>query len=58
MHFDSADNNTAANRIYATSGARMVPSSIFVERERLLLGNDPLGIYEFARSSDTIRRSE
>jgi hypothetical protein len=58
MHFDNADNNTAANRIYTTSGARMVPSSIFVERERLLLGNDPLGIYEFARSSGTIRRSE
>lgn len=51
MHFDNADNKTAASRIYTTSGARMVPNFILVEKERLLLGNDPLGIYEFPRSA-------
>jgi hypothetical protein len=47
MHFDNADNNTSSNRIYTTDRARMVPDSIFVEKDDLLLGNDPLGIYEF-----------
>lgn len=51
MHFDNTDNKTAASRIYTTSGARMVPDFILVEKERLLLGNNPLGIYEFPRSS-------
>ena len=58
MHFDNADNNTASNRVYTTYGTRMVPNSIFVERDRLLLGNDPLGIYEFAPSPGTIHRAE
>ena len=51
MHFDSADNKTASARAYTTSGARMVPGFIFVEKDDLLLGNDPLGIYEFPRFS-------
>jgi len=29
----------------------MVPNFILVEKEHLLLGNDPLGIYEFPRSA-------
>jgi len=62
MHFDSADNRTATNRIYttggttgvATGGARLVPNFILVEKDELLLGNDPLGIYGFPRSSSKI----
>jgi hypothetical protein len=50
MHFDNADNNTSSNRIYTTDRARMVPDFVFVEKDDLLLGNDPLGIYEFPRS--------
>lgn len=50
MHFDNADNNTSSNRIYTTDRARMVPDFLFVEKDELLLGNDPLGIYEFPRS--------
>jgi hypothetical protein len=50
MHFDSADNKTATARTYTTSGARIVPGFIFVEKDNLLLGSDSLGIYEFPRS--------
>jgi len=58
MHFDNADNNTGSARAYTTSAARMVPDFILVEEDRLLLGNDPLGIYEFPRSSGVVHRSE
>jgi hypothetical protein len=58
MHFDNADNRTASSRVYTTSGARMVPNFLLVEKDRLLLGNSPLGIYEFPRSSGTAHRSE
>jgi hypothetical protein len=54
MHFDSADTKTASNRIYVTGGARLVPNFVRVEKDDLLLGNDPLGIYEFPRSSSKI----
>ena len=47
MNFDNADNNTSSNRIYTTDRSRMVPDFVFVEKDDLLLGNDPLGIYEF-----------
>jgi hypothetical protein len=58
MHFDSADTNTASNRAYTTAGARMAPNFILVEKDDLLLGNDPLGIYEFPRHSDKVQRPE
>jgi len=58
MHFDSADTNTASNRAYTTVGARMVPNFILVEKDHLFLGNDPLGIYEFPRSSGKVHRPE
>lgn len=58
MHFDSTDSNTASNRAYTTVGARMVPNFILVEKDHLLLGNDPLGIYEFPRSSGKVHPPE
>lgn len=58
MHFDSANNKTASGRAYTMNGARMVPGFILVEKDDLLLGNDPLGIYEFPRSSAKKHQSE
>jgi hypothetical protein len=58
MHFDNAGNNKGSNRAYTTSGSRMVPNFVLVEKDQLLLGNDPLGIYEFPRSSGNAHRSE
>jgi len=58
IHFDSADNKLATGRAYTVSGARMVPGFILVGKDDLLLGNDPLGIYEFPRSSAKKHSSE
>ena len=58
LHVDSTDNIAGSNRTYTMSGARMVPNFILVEKDRLLLGNDPLGIYEFSRASGNVPRSE
>jgi hypothetical protein len=49
LHFDNADNQMATSRAYTTDRGRMVPNFILVEKGRLLLGNDALGIYEFLR---------
>lgn len=57
MHFDNVNNNVATSRAYTTYAARMVPNSILVEKDRLLLGNDPLGVYEFPRSAGNPRAS-
>jgi len=56
LHFDNADNVKVSNRAYTTGGARMVPNFVLVEKDDLLLGNDPLGIYEFPRSSSKVHR--
>lgn len=53
LHFDRDHNELGNNRVYTPSGARLVPNFISVEPNRLLLGNDPLGIYEFRRRSGT-----
>ena len=58
MHFDNADNNVGSGRAYTTYGARMVPNFILVEKDRLLVGNDPLGVYEFPRSAGNTRASQ
>jgi hypothetical protein len=58
MHFDNVDKHVASDRAYASNGARMVPNTILVEKDHLLLGSDPLGIYEFSRSSGNLNRSE
>jgi len=39
----------ASFRTYMPGGARMEASAILVERDRLLIGADPKGIYEFPR---------
>lgn len=52
LHFNNADQERGSNRAYTKDGARMVPNFILVEKNRLLLGNDSLGIHEFSRASD------
>ena len=58
MHFDNADNRMTTSRAYTIDGARMVPNFILLEKDRLLLGSDPLGIYEFLRVSDGIHPAQ
>jgi hypothetical protein len=47
--FDGEGNRRASYRIYTPEGARLDATSILIEPNRLLIGSDPLGIYEFER---------
>jgi hypothetical protein len=49
LHFDKDGNRRATYKIYTPQGARLEANVILVEKDRLLIGSDPLGIYEFAR---------
>jgi hypothetical protein len=49
MRFDKDGQRLSSFRTYLPHGARMEPSQIVVERDRMLIGADPQGIYEFAK---------
>ena len=49
LHFDAEGNRRASYKIYTPQGARLDASTILVEKDRLLIGDDPLGIFEFER---------
>ena len=49
MHFDKDGLRLASFRTHTPEGARLESSTILVEPDRLLIGADPLGIYEFPR---------
>lgn len=47
--FDRDGNRRGTYRTYTPDGARLEIHAILVEPARLLLANDPLGVYDFAR---------
>lgn len=49
IHFDKDGNRLDSYRTYTPDGARLEATTILVEPNRLLLGQDPLGVYEFDR---------
>ena len=49
LHFDKEGNRRSTYQIYTKEGARIEANVILVEEERLLIGSDPLGVYEFPR---------
>ena len=49
LHFDKEGNRQATYKIYTPEGARLEANTILVEQDRLIIGSDPLGIYEFER---------
>ena len=49
MRFDKDGQRLYSYRTYAPSGARLEPSQILVESDRLLIGSDPQGIFEFSK---------
>jgi hypothetical protein len=49
LHFDREGNRRGTYRTYTPEGARLEATTILVEPGRLLLGADPLGVYEFSR---------
>jgi hypothetical protein len=53
MHFDRDGRRLASFRTYMPGGARIEASTILVERDRLLIGADPQGIYQFPRPAQS-----
>jgi hypothetical protein len=49
LHFDKEGNRRATYKMYTPQEARLEANTILVEEDRLIIGSDPLGIYEFAR---------
>ena len=49
LHFDKDGNRRASYLMYTPEGARLEANTILVEPERLIIGSDPLGIYEFEK---------
>jgi hypothetical protein len=49
LRFDKEGTRRAGYKLYTPQGARLEPNMIVVEKERLLIGSDPLGIYVFER---------
>src|SRR5260370_15036100 len=49
LHFDKEGTRRATYKIYTPQGARLEANTILIEQDRLIIGSDPLGIYEFER---------
>jgi hypothetical protein len=49
MRFDKEGSRRASYQMYTPEGARLVAKTILIESQRLVVGSDPLGIYEFDR---------
>jgi len=49
LRFDKEGNRRATYRLYTPQNARLDATALVVEKERLLIGGDPLGVYEFER---------
>jgi hypothetical protein len=49
VHFDKDGVRRSEYQIYTPKGSPLDATVILVEEERLLIGNDPLGVYEFHR---------
>lgn len=49
LRFDKDGTRRASYQIYTPEGARLEANILLVEKDRLIVGNDPLGIYVFER---------
>lgn len=56
LHFDAEGNRRATYKIYTPQGARLEANTILVEKDRLIIGSDPLGLYEFDRPDRKISK--
>jgi len=54
LHFDKEGTRRGGYKLYTPDGARLEPNIVLVEKDRLLIGNDPLGIYVFERPKKTL----
>ena len=49
LHFDKEGTRRASYQIYTPEGARLEANAILIEPDRMIIGGDPLGVYEFDR---------
>jgi DNA-binding beta-propeller fold protein YncE len=49
LHFDKDGNRRASYQIYTPEGARLEANTILIEPDHLIVGGDPIGVYEFER---------
>jgi hypothetical protein len=49
LHFDAAGTRLATYKIYTPQGARLEANTILVQKDQLIIGSDPLGLYLFER---------
>jgi hypothetical protein len=49
LRFDKEGTRRAGYKLYTPEGARLEPNVILVNKDHLLIGSDPLGIYVFER---------
>ena len=49
LRFDKEGNRRATFRLYTPQNARLDAVALVVEKDRLIIGGDPMGIYEFER---------
>jgi len=49
LHFDRDGNRRSEYQIYTPDGARLEANTLLVEQDRLLIGADPLGVFDFER---------
>jgi hypothetical protein len=55
MRFDKEGNRRASYQVYTPEGARLETNTILVEQDHLIIGSDPLGIYEIDRPEKKIQ---
>ncbi|HEY6946032.1 MAG TPA: hypothetical protein VI431_12895 [Candidatus Acidoferrum sp.] len=56
LHFDAAGNRRATYKIYTPQGARLEANTILIEKDQLIIGSDPLGLYLFDRPDKKITK--
>jgi hypothetical protein len=49
LRFDKDGNRKATYQLYTPDGTRLDASTILIQKDRILIGSDPLGVFEFER---------
>jgi hypothetical protein len=49
LHFDTEGTRRASYQIYTPEGARLEATTLLIESDRMIIGGDPIGVYEFDR---------
>jgi hypothetical protein len=58
LHFDKDGNRRASYLLHTPEGARIEATTILVDKDRLVIGADPLGVYEFPKPKNEFTSSE